>query len=126
MELVYSLDQLPPRIQTLLMELGQESGFICAVKTAYKPNATIPILWLVVTRTELMLCNTHRTRGLTARHLWKEINEVRKLQNRVNANSIEIIYNDLSKENTVLPLPSGIALPVLENFIIQCITAKGL
>ena len=61
------LIQLPERIQNVV-ENARAGMFALALKTAYKPNATIPLIWLVLTSEALLLCNTHSTRGLWGRY----------------------------------------------------------
>ena len=119
-EIIKNTRELPPRLQSLLSELQQEQAFICAIKTDLKPNATIPILWLFLTKSGLLLCNTHRTRGLFASHTWQEINIVRKLDDKASSTSIEIIYNDISKDNTVLPFPKSVKPTEIDSIIKSC------
>lgn len=58
-----SRDQLPQRVGEVLAR-AEAGEFRAAIKTAYKPNDTIPSIWIVVTSRYVMLCNTHRTRGV--------------------------------------------------------------
>lgn len=63
--IVRDFEQLPPRIKTVVLAAGARvDEFVLAMKSSYKPNATIPIIWFVVTKDRLLLCNTHKTRGL--------------------------------------------------------------
>lgn len=120
MALITEINQLPEKIQAVLNEQGQQSKFVCAIKTDYKPNATIPILWLVLTKTDLLLCNTHKTRGLTAKHAWNAINAVRKKAGTGKVNTIEILYTQLSDDDTVLPLPSTVTVDEVESILATC------
>jgi hypothetical protein len=120
MALITEKNQLPERIQAVLNEQGQQSKFVCAIKTDYKPNATIPILWLVLTETDFMLCNTHKTRGLTAKHPWNAIDTVRKKATTGKANTIEILYTQLSDDDTVLPLPSSVTNEDIQKLLVEC------
>jgi hypothetical protein len=104
MSLITETNQLPEKIQAVLYEQGQQSKFVCAIKTHYKPNATIPILC----STDLMLCNTHETRGLAAKHPCNAINTVRKKATTGKANMMKILYTKLSEDDTVLPFSSSV------------------
>lgn len=65
MDIIRTIDGLPTRIQRTLEQGGYNPGvFRAALQTALKPNATIPILWLVLVKSALLLCSTHRTRGV--------------------------------------------------------------
>lgn len=66
--LANSLEHLPDRIRQVV-ENAKAGTFILALKTAHKPNSTIPFIWLVLTSEALLLCNTHSTRGLWGSHL---------------------------------------------------------
>ncbi|MGZ4953538.1 MAG: hypothetical protein ACXV8Q_00380 [Methylobacter sp.] len=103
-----NIKDLPPKILAVIEQEGQTLDFQCAIKTNFKPNATIPILWIVLTNIGFLLCNTHRTRGLSGRYDWQEINEVRKKQGTGKVEILEIIFNHLSKDDIVLPMPAEV------------------
>jgi hypothetical protein len=64
-KIVRDFQALPDRIRSTLATHGYGAqAFVLALKTAFKPSATIPILWFVVMRDAVLLCNTHRDRGL--------------------------------------------------------------
>jgi hypothetical protein len=63
-DIMYKFEGLPRKVQDVVKALKEDESFIAAVKTGYKPTATIPILWLVITSNGLLLCNTHSKRGL--------------------------------------------------------------
>lgn len=64
-KIVRNFQSLPERIRaTLVARSYDPSAFILALKTAFKPSATIPILWFVVMRDAVLICNTHRERGI--------------------------------------------------------------
>ncbi len=64
-KLVRDFQALPDRIRATLATRGQGAlAFVLALKTAFKPSATIPIIWFVVMRDAVFLCNTHRERGI--------------------------------------------------------------
>ena len=105
MKLTRSLHDLPQRIQGQLRELGsEEANFLCAIKTDFKPNATIPTLWLVVMRDRLVLCNTHKTRGYWAGYSTKDLNCVKLSRGFTGGIQVEIIHNDNERPDRSLPL----------------------
>lgn len=106
MNLKRSIQELPKRIQDLLGKSGiEESNFLCALKTDFKPNMTIPILWVVVSDAKLFLCNTHRTRGEWASYNPEDINCIRLNRGRTGRLEIEIIHSESDRPNLCLPLP---------------------
>jgi hypothetical protein len=111
---------LPDKIQRSLREGHHLGTFKCALKTNYKPNATIPILWIVLTKTSFILCNTHRTRGVTAVYPWSDINCVRKSDDFRRTNAIEVLHNDLATDNDTLPLPSEVKESDVDELIRIC------
>ena len=72
---------LPDRIQSVVASVEGAGQFLGAIKTSLKPNATIPLLWLAITDGYLLLCNTHRSRGLTEKIRWSEVNCIRRRGN---------------------------------------------
>ncbi|NMO15747.1 hypothetical protein HPC49_03310 [Pyxidicoccus fallax] len=94
--IVRGFEQLPPRIQDVLRVRGVGPGeFVLGLKSSYKPNATIPILWFIVTAEHLLLCNTHKTRGL-----WKEMSGQ-------ELTAFELRRSSLGKPYFVLPDSEG-------------------
>jgi hypothetical protein len=99
--LLYDLNELPPRIRETIRGLPSLGTFLLAAPTEYRPNADMPFAWLVLTSRQLVLCNTHRTRGIYAAHQFSEINEVRaESANRV----LRILLNDPGLGDLVIPL----------------------
>jgi hypothetical protein len=118
------IDVLPKRIAAVVQGCSSEDEFVAAVKTALKPNATIPLLWLVCTSQHLLVCNTHRTRGLSKRLPWSEINEIRRLGVIKGSISIQVIYQELDQEDDLYPLDLNVSLSDADEFIACCLT-KG-
>lgn len=114
------IDVLPKRIADVILGCSPEDEFVAAVKTSLKPNATIPLLWLVCTTQYLLVCNTHRTRGLFKRLLWSEINEIRRLGVMKDSISIQVIYQDLDQEDDLYPLDPNVSRADAEEFIACC------
>lgn len=91
--------QLPGRIV---------DGYIGGIKTALKPNATIPILWMILYEDGFLFCSTHRTRGI-----FKDIsrNEINSIKIRKSAQfeevRIEYIFKDLTLDDFVVAMPNG-------------------
>lgn len=115
-----ALSELPEKIQNVISSVSNSGKFICAVKTAFKPNATIPILWIVVTENMLLLCNTHRTRGLFYSCKWHEINCVRRRDNQDR--TLEIIHKSLDVDDCVIPLPEKMNTEEIDALIMKCET----
>lgn len=113
-------DDLPERIVAALAGVSKEDEFIAAVKTALKPNATIPFLWLVCTKRDLLVCNTHRTRGLYKKSTWSEINAIRRIGESSGAIHIEVIYQGLDQDDDLYPLGPEISRAMADAFIDCC------
>ena len=102
--LVHSLLDLPPRAAKNLTSLiSRSEQFIVAFRTAYRPNPDMPFAWLVITSRQVILCNTHRSRGVYAAHDKTDINDVR-LQGKV----LTIFLNDPASGDLTIPLPSDL------------------
>lgn len=99
-------NELPERLAAHLRKLGYEPSFQYALKTAVKPDATVPILWAALTTEALLLCST-----LTRRCIWKEyrygdINSVSFVSESFSHSvAIEIISTSVNVPDLLLPLP---------------------
>jgi hypothetical protein len=95
---------LPARIHDLVQSLGLDSANMVAVlKTAYKPNATIPIIWAALFEERLLLCSTHRTRGV-----WRDYNPESFDTARVTRGSTRLLTLEIlgkGREGGILELP---------------------
>ena len=99
-----------PRIMELLRSLGlRSSDLIVLRKSALKVNDTLPTIWIVATHQEVLLCCTHRKRGLWRRLPRRELNAARYEVNSAGGASIRIIFNSDAENDLVVPLPSGIS-----------------
>lgn len=119
------LSDLPDRIVQTLRQADLASSFLSAVKTTVKPNDTIPTLWLVSTESCLLLCSTHRTRGIFRRYQWKVLNSVRK-DGAQGSTVIEIIHNDLELPNERYPIDLTIQQEDVHTFVADCVVRLGV
>lgn len=91
--------QLPSRV------IG---GYIAGVKTALKPNATIPILWLILYEDGFLFCSTHRTRGIFKDISRNEIDSIKIMKStQFGEVKIEFIFKDLRLDDFVVAMPNG-------------------
>lgn len=106
MKLLVNYHDLPEKIQR---HLSRESitGFVAALKTSHKPNATIPILWLIIHNDGIIFCSTHKTRGIFKSLSYGDIDSIKinKGQQFISS-KIEIIMSGLKEENIVISMPS--------------------
>lgn len=110
--------KLPKRVQTALVAAGYpEDNVLAVLRTAFKPNATIPIIWLVALRHELLLCNTHATRWVWRRYSSADLNCVRTKLASLGAIAVEILSNDLNVDELTLPIPLGTAAEEVQNLV---------
>jgi hypothetical protein len=124
MTIVADPSEVPPKIRQHLLESGILAlSFVAAVKTGYKPNATIPILWMVVHRGGLVFCSTHRTRGIFRQYLASDIDSVRVTEGSgVRPSRLDVIETDPAKNEFAVPLSNTIdvrelrALLVAQNY----------
>src|SRR5262245_11555960 len=93
---------LPYRLQQTVRCVTSSDEFLFALKTAHKPLFELPTLWLIFTTTSVLLCKTHRTRGLWARHSRAEINAIRIIQGMTGALTLEIILTDQDAPPTLI------------------------
>ena len=99
------LEPTPPRISALLHELGIDAKQVTiARKSALKLNDTLPTIWLVGTVDQIVLCCTHRTRGLWRRLSRAEINAARSEGTATGHVALRLILNG-DQDDIVIPLP---------------------
>ena len=115
-----TLNRLPIKIQDTLTNSKLVDSFICSIKTSFKPNATIPILWIVISNNKFILCNTHKTRGITSVYNFDEINCIKDIKSSGNIHSIKVIFNDLDTEDLVLPLSDKLSNDEILIFLSEC------
>ncbi|MFX1761443.1 hypothetical protein PWP93_02375 [Paraburkholderia sp. A1RI-2L] len=116
---------LPDKIRNNLNNRGMSEGIRAVIKTDFKPNDTIPFIWLVATDQSLLFCCTHKTRGVFKTIPWESISEVRRNGVRDGALSIEIIYVSLDVQTDLLALPPSVSRLELEIFISACSDAMN-
>jgi hypothetical protein len=104
------IEKPPSRISELLRNLGiRTSDVVVMRKSALKVNDTLPTMWIVSTWHELLLCSTHRTRGLWKRLTRQDINAVIYEVMPTETPRIRIVFNDESQDDLFIPLPSGVS-----------------
>jgi len=113
------VEDLPERIRGALVNAGQADGFRYALKTALKPNATVPIVWAVITSNALLCCTTHAKRGVWRKYGFAEVNSV-----RVSATRLDIVSSDIDTPDLGLPLPDGTERAWVNEFMRAYETAR--
>jgi len=115
LNLADNLEHLPDRIRQLV-EKASAGTLVLALKTTYKPNSTIPSIWLVLTSDALLLCNTHSTRGL-----WGRYSRTMLPSLRLGVTSASRVYLDLhAPSGTVtLTLSEKLARGDIERFLAE-------
>ena len=125
MSLVQGIAELPERIRSSLAASGiQPDAFQSALRTAFKPNATIPIIWLVLLRDRLLLCNTHKSRGVWREYPRESFDSIRLAYSTLGKLAIEIIHPDPMEPSLSLPLPPSVELEVARGFVHRANTLK--
>lgn len=103
------VEPLPPRIAALLDDLGIDAEQVTvARKSALKLNETLPTIWIVGTADQVVLCCTHRTRGLWRRLARAEVNTARAEAHAGRA-SLRLLLNS-DQDDLVIPLPAGVTM----------------
>ena len=113
-ERALKVSELPDRIAAMLGEQRPPLEFHYAIKTALKPDATVPIVWAILVHNALLLCTTHARRWL-----WREIplREVNTIRLAADGRSIQVINVGIDAPDLFLPLPSGIASDWVDQFL---------
>lgn len=110
--------ELPTRIKDLLQSRGHKlDSSSRALKTEFKPNSTIPTIWIVSTNKHILLCSTHKTRGLWAIYGRDELNCVRLKRETTGGLEIEIIHADSDCPTLLLPLPASTNITHAEELV---------
>ncbi|MCY2961805.1 MAG: hypothetical protein NTY35_16735 [Planctomycetota bacterium] len=100
----------PPRITALLDDLGIDPEQVTVLrKSALKVNDTLPTIWIVGTVDQILLCCTHRTRGLWHRLARAEINEARSEATATGRFLLRLILN-ADQDDIVIPFPAGLSM----------------
>lgn len=120
MELKYSSCELPQRIQDQLRELGHDENFLCAIKTEFKPNPTIPSLWVVLTKRRLLLCNTHKTRGYWDGYNPGDLSCIKLRRGFTGRIQLEILYTDVERSDLSLLLSVSTSDKEAEELMVKC------
>jgi hypothetical protein len=112
--LAYDLRELPARVADNLRGRVSADRFIVAAPTEYRPNPDMPFAWLVLTADQLVLCCTHRTRGVYAAHPFEEINQVRL---ESNGRVLRILLNDPASGDLTIPLHPNLSPEQIEAIV---------
>lgn len=106
MSILTSPDGLPPKI--LRHVIGDIfDGFIASFKTNIKPDATIPLLWIIFHKNGLLFCNTHKTRGIYRTIKTEEIDSIRVIQSQLSPPTLQFIFKNLNEDDLFIESPSG-------------------
>lgn len=105
------IKELPVKIQRAIIA-ANIAGFIAGFKTTFKPNATIPILWLIIHDQGMLFCSTHRTRGVFRSYRKLDIDSVRLKQG-----SVELLHSDLKEEDFIFSIPHDVDIMQLSKFL---------
>lgn len=73
MKLIRIFEELPDKIKCKL----SDHDFLGALKTTFKPNSTIPILWLSLFTDKIIFCSTHRDRGIYSTYSQTDIDSIK-------------------------------------------------
>lgn len=65
----------------------------------------------------LLLCSTHRTRGVYCVFAPEDINELRIVKGTVRSFSIEVIRPGVGDPSTIIPMPVETSATVLHEFV---------
>jgi hypothetical protein len=76
--LVGAEDDLPRGVRMHFRAVSNPNEvFLIAARTEYRMNPDIPYAWLLVSTDRLMLCSSHKTRGVHCNLLWRQASEIR-------------------------------------------------
>ena len=115
--IINKIYDLPEKIQSVISKINPKQEISCAIKTLYKPNSTIPYIWLIATKTHLLMCNTHQTRGLFKILQWSQISDIQYKQGGLGDIVIKIIFTDIEEPDLLLQLESNISQDDVKIFI---------
>ena len=118
------VDELPPRIREVVEKAGV-GAFCLALKTAFKPNATIPLIWMVLTSEGLLLCNTHRTRGLWGKYSRSQVPHIRSNATSWGTRYLEIEGGRSQTGPLTLPLPENMPSEQVDQFMAEYKRLRG-
>lgn len=109
-------DRIPKKILDHINS-GIFNNFLGTFKTDIKPNATIPLLWMVFFEEGIIFCNTHKTRGLTDIIPVNEIDSIRLTKHTTNEHTMCLIFKDLTRDDLIIKISSEINIKVLHNIL---------
>ncbi len=124
--MVESIDELPTKIaDAVRATLKPSEVFRLALKTAFKPDATVPIIWLTITTHRLLFANTHARRFIWREIPFAELNCVRLRRDGMGNLAFEVITNSTTDEPLVMPLPSSVTRSIAQDFIDNCAPVRS-
>ncbi|NRB38343.1 MAG: hypothetical protein HRU20_07720 [Pseudomonadales bacterium] len=106
--------ELPVKILSNLSSI-KEGAFRAGIKTSFKPNSTIPILWLILHSEGVMFCCTHRTRGIYEQFLKTEVNSIKVSQRSLR---LEFLLEDITKNDFIVDMPNNTDFEELKSILI--------
>ena len=116
--IISDMAELPARIQARVREAEADVGaFLFAFKTAFKPNATIPFIWLVLADRGILLCITHRSRGNWALMKRSDVDRIVVEQRLIGPGLIRISPKQLQADGHVLPLNEALEQDKVEQVL---------
>lgn len=76
-EIIESYGLLPPKIQrTVDQSEGSGSQVVIGIRTTFRQNQDMPYCYLVVCRGKVLVCSSHKTRGVHRNVPFNELNSV--------------------------------------------------
>ena len=117
--IIFKQEELPDKIGLALVQMKELKGyFVLSFKTLFKPNATIPILWLTILSDGLIFLNTHKTRGVFLELEASQINSI-KVMKRSSDSILEIVKNDIYEENFLIKCPKELDVEVVKKYLVD-------
>jgi hypothetical protein len=109
--------ELPKKISCHLKD-DMIKNYIAGLKTTYKPNENNPILWLLILKTEILFCNTHKTHGLFRKISCLEIDSIKFNKSLLSTSfNLQILFKDFNQDDFTFGLPDNIDIIALKNFL---------
>src|SRR5688572_16865311 len=96
-------DDLPKQVQKHLRDVKDvDERLQLAVRTGFRVNPDLPYAWLIVTTKRILLCSTHRSRGVHADLRYRDISSIRSMG---QCAGVEILPKSLEVDDLSIPLP---------------------
>jgi hypothetical protein len=119
-EIIKELLKLPVKIQgNLPIEVSE--NFLAGMKSTFKPNSTIPILWVIWHMNGIVFCSTHKSRGIFKLFRNSDIDSIKLLKGSpFLLPKIEIISKDFEADNFEVTISDKTNYGELAKFLISC------